>query len=121
MKISLKPWGNERYKSGITSLNEGNPDWEGYNNTFSFDYPGALPKVNPLIRITIKPERGFFSVMKPALGEVQVPLKELDIVPHRYHDAWYAIYKDGKITKGEVRVSFMFSPENQSIRSNDSF
>lgn len=111
MKVSLKPWGNERYKSGVTSLNEGYPDWEGHSNTFSFDYPGALPKVNPLIRITIKPERSFLSIIKPALGEVQVPLRKLEIVPNRYHDNWYVIYKDGKKTEGQVRVSFMFSPD----------
>lgn len=92
-------------------MNDGFPDWQGHDNTFSFDYPGALPKVNPLIRITIKPIKTFFSLMRPAIGEVQVPLRKLDIVPNRYHDSWYDVYKDGKKTAGQVRVSFMFSPD----------
>ena len=107
----MKPWGNERFKSAVTSLNDGYPDWEGHNNTFSFEYPGALPKVNPLIRITIKSERSFLSIIKPVLGEVQVPLRKLEIVANRYHDNWYTLYKDSKKTAGKVRVSFMFSPD----------
>ena len=102
-------------------MNNGNPDWENKNNTFSFDYPGALPKVNPLIRITIKPQHSILGLIKPPLGEVTVPLKELEIFPNRYHDEWYFIYKDGKKTNGKVRVSFMFSPDGNSSEVTGSF
>lgn len=71
-KVSLLPWANERFHTASTSFNDGHPDWEGHSNTFSFEYPGALPKVNPLISISIKCERTVFSLKKTVLGEAQV-------------------------------------------------
>ena len=74
--MTLLPWGNERYSTSSTPLNEGYPDWEGHSNSLSFDYPGALPKVNPMNRITIKCERSLLSLKKTVLGVVQVPLRK---------------------------------------------
>ena len=94
-KISLLPWAKERFRTALTPFNDGFPDWEGHSNTFSFEYPGALPKVN---------------LKKVTLGIVQVPLRKLEIQANKYNDSWYPLYRDGKRTGGQVRVSFMLCP-----------
>lgn len=107
----MLPWGNERYSTSSTSLNDGYPDWEGHSNSLSFDYPGALPKVNPMIRIVIKCERSVLALKKTVLGVVQVPLRNYLVATNQYNDNWYPVYKNGAKTEGKVRVSFMFCPD----------
>ena len=109
--MTLLPWGNERYSTSSTPLNEGYPDWEGHSNSLSFDYPGALPKVNPMIRIPIKCERSLLSGKKTVLGVVQVPLRKFLVAINQYNDNWYPVFKNGAKTDGKVRVSFMFCPD----------
>ena len=108
--MCLLPWGTETYRTSATAANEGFPDWDGHNNTFSLEYPGALPKVNPILRVSIKCERSLLSLKRQSLGVAQISLRQLQIEPNKYNDNWYPLYRDGKITEARVRVSFMFCP-----------
>ena len=119
--MSLLPWAKERFRTAITSLNGGFPDWEDHSNTFSFEYPGALPTVNPLISVSLKVERSMFSLKKVVLGVAQVPLRKLEIQPNKYNDYWYPLYRDGKRTGARVRVSFMLCPSDNKSDLSDRY
>ena len=76
---------------------------------FSLQYPGALPKVNPILRISVKTE-GMLFRKKQHIGVAQISLRSLTIEPNKYNDDWYSLYRDGIKTDAKIRVSFMFSP-----------
>ena len=108
-KLSLLPWGEEIFHTDLASANDGYPDWDGHNNMFSLQYPGALPKVNPILRVSVKTEGQLFR-KKQHLGVAQISLRRLAIEPNKYNDDWYALYRDGIKTDAKIRVSFMFCP-----------